>query len=68
MNDEIKYNIKNKKDEIIASYISKDEFLNIINNTEFVCVKEADLELLTGILYNVDDNNFRELSKNIRIS
>lgn len=61
-------NIKNKRDEIIASYISKDEFLNIITNTDFVCIKEADLELLTGVIYNVNDNTFRELSKIIRIS
>ena len=66
--NETEQNIINKKNEIMASYISKEEFLNIINNTNFACVKEADLELITGIIYNVDDNTFKDLSKNIRIS
>ena len=51
----------------IDNYLSKEELLSILNNTNFIKVKSADLELITGCIIDGEKENFQLLYKNIRI-
>lgn len=52
--------------EIQKSYISKEEFIDIISRIDFLAVRSCEISLLTGFLQKDDD--IRELSKRIEIS
>lgn len=52
--------------EMQKSYISKEEFIDMISRIDFLAVRRCDMSLLTGFL-QVDDN-IKELSKQIEIS
>lgn len=49
------------------SYISKEEFIEIISKINFIKIKSADLELITGCICDGKDEKFQLLYKNIRI-
>ena len=49
------------------SYMSKEEFINIISTIDFKFIKEADLELVTDIVINPEENRVETRSKTIRI-
>lgn len=51
----------------IDSYISKEEFIEIISKINFIKIKSADLELITGFICDNKNKNFQPLYKNIRI-
>lgn len=55
-----------KINEVQKSYISKEEFIDMISRIDFLAVRRCDISLLTGFL-PVDDN-IKELSKTIEIS
>lgn len=55
-----------KINEVQKSYISKEEFIDIISRIDFLAVRNCEISLLTGFL-NTDDN-IKELSKRIEIS
>lgn len=52
--------------EIEKSYISKEEFIDMITRIDFLAVRNCDMSLLTGFLLQ-EDGNIRELSKRIEI-
>lgn len=54
------------EDKIIKSYISKEEFISMLNLINFKAVEDAELNLITGIEKKEDRNNI--LTKNICIS
>ncbi len=58
---------ENKIFEIKKSYMSKAEFIEIINNIEFELVKKCELELITGIIANFENGETKTLTKNIEI-
>lgn len=51
----------------LDSYMSKEELLSIINNIDFMKVKFANLELITGCITDNKTKEFKILSKNITI-
>lgn len=52
--------------EVQKSYISKEEFIDMISRIDFLAVRSCDISLLTGFLQVNDD--IKELSKRIEIS
>lgn len=70
--DELSFDDKcNNLDEIKRSYMSKEEFIQILSNIEFLCIKEVTIELITGFKYIIDDKGdktIKPLSKTININ
>lgn len=71
-NDELSFDDeRNNLDEIKKSYMSKDEFIEILSKIEFLCIKEVTIELITGFKYIIDDKGnktIRPLNKTININ
>ena len=73
MNKEEKQLLENKKRidkdtelfKIQKSYVTKEEFLQMLNLIDFQAVITARLELLTGVI--VTDEGIKKLHKNIDI-
>lgn len=40
----------------IDSYMTKEEFINLMNNLKFTHIKEYDIDLITGFEYNAEKN------------
>lgn len=59
--------LKAKKFEMEKSYITKEEFLNILNSIEFESIKYCRIELVTGFIINIETNEIKPLTKNIDI-
>ena len=59
--------IENKIFEIKKSYVSKAEFIEIINNIEFESIKKCELELITWIIADFETGEVKPLTKNIEI-
>lgn len=38
------------------SYISKDEFINMLNNLRFTHIEKATIHFITGFIYDSDKN------------
>ncbi len=57
----------NKAEALKNSYMSKEEFINVINIIDFKFIKETDLDLVTDILVNLEEDRLEVKSKNIRI-
>ena len=49
------------------SYVSKEEFINIINMLNFKAVRRANLDLITDIIVNANNEEMQVLSKQIDI-
>lgn len=49
------------------SYLSKDEFIEMIKNIKFEKVKSCELELITGIIVDCKDLSKQILYKHIKI-
>lgn len=60
--------LENKKFEVEKSYLTKEEFINMLNNIDFDNVKECSLELITGFIINCETKEIRPLTKNININ
>ena len=45
-----KWNLKDstKSEEIIKSYMTKEEFINLISSINFTHIESAEIELITG--------------------
>ncbi|MDD7757757.1 MAG: hypothetical protein PUJ51_25205 [Clostridiales bacterium] len=69
-NDEIQKTneIQNKMFEIEKSYLTKEEFINMLNNIDFVRVERCDLNLITGFICDYAEGEVRPLSKRIELS
>ena len=50
----------------IDSYMTKQDFINMINNMKFTHIKEYDIDLITGFEYNVEENKTNPRGYNIR--
>lgn len=59
--------LETKKFEIEKSYITKEEFINIINNIEFIAIKKCDLDLVTGFILHIEDEEVTPLYKTINL-
>ena len=59
--------LETKKFEIEKSYLTKEEFINMINSINFERIKECDLKLITGYIINYETNDIKPLTKNIDI-
>ena len=72
MNEDIEpkeiYDLQTKKYEIEKSYISKEEFINIINNIEFIGINKCDMELVTGCIIDTENKEIKPVYKSIEIS
>ena len=44
----------------LKSYITKDEFINMLNNLHFEYVKHLHIDLITGCLIETDPDNPKE--------
>ena len=62
-----KFELDTKKYEIEKSYLSKEEFINIINNIDFIGVKRCEIGLITGFIIDCENNDIKPLTKNIEI-
>lgn len=49
------------------SYVSKEEFINIINMIQFKAIRNASLDLITDILIKPESKEMEILSKQIDI-
>ena len=69
-NDEIQKpnEIQNKMFEIEKSYLTKEEFINMLNNIDFVRVESCDLKLITSFICDYVKGEVRPLSKRIELS
>ena len=56
-----------KAEALKNSYMSKEEFINVINTIDFKFIKEADLNLVTDILDDPEDDSLDVRTKTIRI-
>ena len=53
--------------EIKKSYISKEEFIEVINSIDFVAIKYCNIDFLTGIIIDGENGEIKRLSYNIII-
>ena len=60
--------LETKKYEIEKSYLSKEEFINIINNVDFIGVSKCNLELVTGCIIDIEEKEIKPLYKTLEIS
>ena len=44
-----------KVENIIKSYMTKEEFMNILENIDFMSIKDANIELIKAFLTKEDD-------------
>ena len=59
--------VRTKMFEIEKSYITKEEFINMISNIDFERVKRCELSLITGFIYNGDEDEIETLFKRIEL-
>ena len=59
---------KTKISEIEKSYLTKEEFINILNNIDFLSVKCCDLQIITGFIVDFQTGEVKPLTKNIELS
>lgn len=50
----------------IDSYMSKQEFINLINNMKFTHIKNFDIDFITGFEYDTKDNKTLPRGYNIK--
>ena len=69
-NDEIQKTnkIQNKMFEIEKLYLTKEEFINMLNNIDFVREERCDLKLITSFICDYAAGEVRPLSKRIELS
>ena len=53
---------------IINSYVSKEEFLTILEQINFKAIENCNLDLITDFVYNSREDKIEKRSKNISIS
>lgn len=71
MNKEVKterFELETKKFEIEKSYLTKEEFMNIVNSIDFISIKECNIEIITGFIVDCEKNTIQPLTKNININ
>lgn len=51
-------------EKIEKSYLTKEELLKILETTDFICVEQCKLDLITGFIITEDDK-IKPLSKTI---
>ena len=59
--------IENNVESRINSYLTKEEFINILNSIEFESIKQCRIELITGFIVNLETAEIKPLTKNIDI-
>lgn len=71
MNEEVKtesFELETKNFEIEKSYLTKEEFTNMLNFIDFISIKECHIEMITGFIVNIEKNSIQPLTKNIDIN
>ena len=53
---ENKFDITKINQVCIGSFMTKEEFVNMISNLNFTHIKEYDIDLITGFEYNAEKN------------
>lgn len=51
----------NNFEEIKKSYITKQEFITMLNSIDFIGVKDLDIDLITGYKYFVNDKGIKTI-------
>ena len=51
----------------LESYMKKDELLKIVNDMDFIGVKQCNMYLITGFIVNGKNKEFKVLTKNVSI-
>lgn len=54
-------------DIIKNSYISKEKFISMINELDFICIEECDIRCITGFVYDGNENKVTTRSYKINI-
>ena len=60
-------NLVVKAEALKNSYLSKEEFLKLLEYIDFKFIMEANLRLITDVLINTENNTIETRSKNINI-
>lgn len=50
----------------IESYMTKEEFIKMIESLRFTHIKEYDIDLITGFEYNAEENKTNTRGYNIK--
>lgn len=54
-------------DVIKNSYISKEKFIKMISELDFVCIEDCNIRFITGFVYDVNENKVNTRSYKIDI-
>lgn len=68
MENETIFTKENANTNITKTYISKEKFVEMINNLEFKYVEEADIRFITGFLLNSEEGTLSAKGYKIYIS
>ena len=60
--------LKTKITEIEKLYLTKEEFINIINNIDFLSIKCCELHVITGFIVDLEKDEVKPLTKNIELN
>ena len=60
--------IKIQQKKVETSYITKEEFIALIQTINFIAVKECDIDFITDFLANFETGEMKPLTKNIRLN
>ena len=63
-----KIDLKSLNINHIGSYMTKEEFIDIITNLHFTHIERADLHFITGFVYNAENDTTKPLGFEIDIS
>lgn len=56
-----------ESEQKMNSYLTKEEFINMLKLIDFKAVKNCDIELITGMIINTDEKEVKMLSKGVHI-
>ena len=63
-----KIDLKSLNRNHIESYMTKEEFVQIITNLHFTHIQRANMHFITGFVYNAEDDTTKTLGFDIDIS
>lgn len=56
-----------ESEQKLNSYLTKEEFIELLKLIDFKAVKRCDIDLITGMIINTDEKEEKILSKTINI-
>lgn len=63
-----KINLESLNRNHIDSYITKEEFIEIITNLHFTHIERANMHFITGFVYNVENDTTTTLGFDVDMS